>query len=300
MNTISYPFGGENTHEYYRQLTSNSNMIDLMIKLNGVSNVYNIHNATYTHQAAYNEKYMNSIDAFKRLVEASHTKREPLRIGNSPSQYSSLPKIDILSYDENINHASLHQIEKQTEILEKQPDGKKAKKTLPHSIRQACHRKRTFEEQCSIVLEACHPESNCSQTAKKYDLPHQYIFKWCKEHFGMPASELNNCLIDIYKNDVSNKQALLALTAIIRSDQKMKTKKIILTLHQKKEIISEACGINKSIFEIAKLHNISVTNIHRWCRTIYKVTLGDYRKKQLPIPMRPQQTMLANHGVTAK
>ncbi|TCL05349.1 hypothetical protein [Sodalis ligni] len=284
MNTIGSPIGDESIHEYYRQLTSSSNMMGLMIKLNGIYNaynmynMYNMYNETYTHQAAHNEKDMNSIDALKRLVGSIHTKQELLKIDNNHPKYSSSPKIDDLSYDADINYVSSHQIKQQTAGLETRQDGKNAKKTLPQSIRRACHRKRTHEEQCSIVLEACHPESSYCETAKKYDLPHQYISKWCKEHFGMQSSELKNCLTDVYKNDASNQPALLELTAIIHSNQKMKTKKDIFTLPQKKEIIKEACGINKSIFEVAKLHNISVTNIHRWCKNIYKVTLNDYRK----------------------
>ncbi|WP_213991251.1 hypothetical protein [Sodalis sp. dw_96] len=287
MNTIGFPFGRENIHGNDTRQDYNPNMLRLMLELNKASNVNVKLDEAYQQISANSKNNRHSTEGFRTLVTPSYFERESLEM------LDSLPLDLTLSKP---NDAPSHQIEKSKNLLSKKLQYvKHEKEAKPYRTHWASHDMRTYEEKCSIVLEACHPYSNCSRVAKKYDIPHQYIFNWSKKHFSMTIKELKKCLENIYINYSPSKKALVLLDTIIYFNE-IETKKKSFTLSQKEDIIKEACDINKPVYEIAKHHDIAVTSIHRWCKNIYNLTLNDFRKKHWQNTGKSQQTILAGIG----
>ncbi|TKI07280.1 transposase [Martelella alba] len=139
---------------------------------------------------------------------------------------------------------------------------------------------RTYDEKCAIVFEACLPDSCCTWTAYRHNIPHQYIFEWCKNFYGMTIRELKNKLDN-------NEIRLLIYRKREREDvlssmayQHEKKRKRNFTEEQKKNFIEESCKENISVYTVSRRHNLSPPLIYRWCKDIHHINLREYRQRQ--------------------
>ncbi len=281
MNTIGSLVGWEKTHGEGYDVSFNGNYVELKMGLKEAYNVDMKSHETHQHQGGSSEKHTKNIYIFNSLVQSNRSEQElSKKEDNLPLDLSIARKND-LCYGEDNKPSSSFQIKKAKDLLLQTQHGFKLKKNnKPHHRRNASHKARSRDEQCSIVLEACHPYSNCSKVAKIHDIPHQYIFAWCKKHFSMSITELKKILEYIYQNPSPNQIPFLALDTIIHSSELEKKRKIFTTL-EKEKIIQEACGIKNPVYEVAKHYNIGGSIIHRWCREIHNMTLENYRKNRL-------------------
>ncbi len=284
MNTIRSSSGESEIYDKKNlQLAADIEQVKLTINLNKTYSVNIISHQDNSHQndGEYIEN-KNDTEVFKNI---SHQVLSKACMANVDDNYPldlSLPKMNTVCYGE-INSPgpeNSHLILKSLS-LQNQHDAKDKQALFTHQFNRRRYDVKTESDKCTIVYEACLPGTYISSTARRYNIPHQYIFTWCKRYYNMSIAEFKIHLIKKIDHLKYNKILSIQDIALIKSIKKPGKKINLYNQEHKKIIINEACKYDINVHETARRYNVHASTIYRWCKKIYNLNLKCFKQKQL-------------------